>query len=129
MIIVDDRLALDVLSGRLEIGQCATTWGFHYRLTRALGNAFGRGRLSREAESGVRAVVAHPPWRLLAVLDPREVTESAAEMSLRHGLNLLAAEMVAAAVHHRAELYLSSGNIGRSWADILAAEGVPLTVM
>lgn len=74
-------------------------------------------------------VVANPPEDLLVVLDPRDVTVRAAEMALRHSLNLLAAEMVASAVHHRAELYLSAPNVGRSWPEVLAREGVALTVL
>ena len=128
MIIVDDRLSLDVLAGRLVEVPYATTWGFHYRLTRALADPTVQGRLSRESDEDVRSVVAHPPEDRLIVLDPREFTELAAEMSVRHGLNLLAAEMVAAAVHHGADLYLSSSNVGRSWPDVLAAERVRLTI-
>lgn len=129
MIIVDDRLSLDVLSGRLVLGECATTWGFHYRLVRALGETRGRGILSQAMSDEARAVVANPPAERLSVLDPREVTALAAEMSGRHSLNLLAAELVASAVHHRAELYLSTANIGRSWPGVLAAESVRLTVV
>jgi hypothetical protein len=129
LIIVDDRLTLDVLSGRLDIGRCATTWGFHYRLTRALTDRSASGRLSRDAGDEVRSVLAHPPEDRLIVLDPRSITALAAEMSLRHGLNLLAAEMVAAAVHNRAELYLSAANVGKSWLRVLAAEAVRLTVI
>jgi hypothetical protein len=129
LIIVDDRLSLDVLAGRLTLGSCATTWGFHYRLTRALSDESRHGVLSRNAGPEVRAVVANPPGERLRVLDPREVTSLAARMAVRHGLNVLGAEMIASAVHYRAELYLSAGNIGRSWPDALAAEAVSLTVV
>lgn len=129
MIIVDDRLGLDVLSGRLNVGKCATTWRFHYRLVRTLSDTTARGVLSRAIGDEARAVVADPPAERLSILDPREVTALAAEMSARHGLNLLAAELVASAVHHRAELYLSAANVGRSWPDVLAAEAVTLTVL
>lgn len=129
MIILDDRLSLELLAGRLDIGRCSTTWGFHYRLNRAIASRSGRGTLSRSAGDAVMEVVANPPEDLLVVLDPRDVTVRAAEMALRHSLNLLAAEMVASAVHHRAELYLSAPNVGRSWPEVLAREGVALTVL
>jgi hypothetical protein len=73
-------------------------------------------------------VVTHPPAERLVVLDPREFTALAADLSMRHGLNLLAAEMVAACLHHRADLHLSAGNLGRDWTAVLEAEGVTLTV-
>ncbi|HET6873797.1 MAG TPA: hypothetical protein VFH70_03410 [Acidimicrobiales bacterium] len=129
MIIVDDRLSLEVLSGRLDLTGCATTWGFHYRLTRALLDPARRGALSGDIGEAVRSVVTDPPRSRLVVLDPRDVTGLAAEMSIRHGLNLLAAEMVAAAVHHRAPVYLSAANVGKSWPDVLEAEAVALTVI
>lgn len=129
MIIVDDRLSLDALAGRLTVGECATTWGFHYRLVRAVSSTTSLGVLRRALGADVRAVVIDPPRERLTILDPRQVTALAAEMSARHGLNLLAAELVASAVHHRADVYLSAANVGRSWPDVLAAESVHLTVM
>lgn len=129
MIIVDDRLSLAVLSGRLELTGGATTWGSHYRLTRALLDPARRGALSGDIGDAVRAVMADPPRSRLVILDPRDITELAAEMSIRHRLNLLAAEMVAAAVHHRAPVYLSAANVGKAWPDAMAAEAVTLTVI
>ena len=130
MIIVDDKLSLDALGGRMDFGQpVATTWSFHYRLVRALSDERRWGTLSRAAADQLRRVVADPPEDRLRVLDPRTVTASAAELAVRHGLNLLAAELVACAVHYRAELRLSAENVGRTWADVVAAEGVALRIV
>lgn len=136
MIIVDDRLCLDALAGqRARFGATAddvvvTTWGFHYRLARALTDTSRAGALSGDVPAGrlLDAALAPPPERL-QVIDPRELTGAAAAAAVRHGLNLLAAELVAAAVHHHAVVALSSANVGRSWPAVFAAEGIELRVV
>ena len=105
----------------------ATTWGFHYRLVRAL-TADGSGVLSRAVADAIRAVVLDPPPARLLVLDPRDVTASAASLANRHGLNLLAAELFAHAIRHDAEVHLTEANVGRRWPELMAAEGITLTV-
>lgn len=130
MIIVDDRLSLDALGGHLELGSpVATTWGFHFRLLRALADDTRWGALSRQATQHARRVAARPPDRRLRVLDPRVVTARAAELAIRHDLNLLAAELIASALHHGAVVHLSSPNVGRRWPEVMAAEGIALTVV
>jgi hypothetical protein len=129
VIIVDDRLALDALAGRSGPGPVATTWGFHYRLLRALADPAGWGTLSRTVIDEARRLAADPPASRLLVLDPRESTNRAAELSVRHGLNLLAAELVAAAAHHRASVRLHAANVGRRWPDVLEAESIAYHVM
>ncbi|MGH9114539.1 MAG: hypothetical protein ACRDWW_01785 [Acidimicrobiales bacterium] len=117
MIIVDDKLALDALAGRLGDQEAvATTWGFHCRLLRALQDESRWGVLTRVSNEQVRRLAAHPPEARLAVLDPREVTASAAQIALRHRLNLLASELVASAVHYGAAVHLSARNVGCRWA-------------
>lgn len=133
MILVDDRLTLEVLAGRRHVvgatddDTIATTWGFHYRLVRALTDTSRAGQLSVGIPAGemLDAVLAPRPSSL-QVLDPRLLTRAAAAAAVRHGLNLLAAELVAAAAHHDAMVVLSAANVGRTWPDVFAAEGVDL---
>lgn len=135
MIIVDDALSLAALGGqrsRFGAGDddvVATTWGFHYRLIRALTDTERTGRLSGGVPELLLQEALHPRPTDLQVLDPREVTHAAAAMAVRHGLNLLASELLASAVHHRAAVALSSGNVGRTWPAALEAEGVDLRVV
>lgn len=131
MIIVDDRLAIEALAGRrvdADDADVATTWGFHYRLLRALADEGRVGVLTRSAPSDLRAIAASPPPERLTVLDPRRVTASAAVLAERHGLNLLAAELVAAAVVNQATIVLWANNVGRSWPDVFEAEGLELRI-
>lgn len=127
MIIVDDKLSLDALAGRLG-SAVATTWCFHYRLLRALSDTARWGALSKVVDPASRRVAADPPAERLTVLDPRLVTERAADLAVRHGLNLLAAELFASALHYGAEVHLSAPNVGRSWRKVAAAEGVALVI-
>lgn len=136
MIIVDDRLCLDALAGQhARFGATAddivlTTWGFHYRLARALTDTGRLVALSGDvpAQEMLDAVLSPPPGSF-QVIDPRELTRAAAAAAVRHGLNLLASELVAAAVHHDAAVALSRGNVGRSWPAVFEAEGIELRVV
>ncbi len=133
MIVVDDRLSLDALAGRLGDltgdGPVVTTWGFHYRLVRALSDDARVGRLTKASTAALRRSAIAPPAGVLQVLDPRPLTETAAMMAIRHRLNLLAAELVAAAKYHSAPVALAAVNVGRTWPDVLAAEGIRLQVI
>ena len=73
-------------------------------------------------------VAADPPPARLLVLDPRTTTARAAELASRYDLNLLAAELFAAAVEHGAEVRLSAANVGRRWPEVMEAEGIRFTV-
>lgn len=135
MIIVDDALSLEALAGRrARFGAAddevvATTWGFHYRLVRALTDTERTGRLSGGVPETLLQEALHPRSSDLQILDPRTVTGVAAAMAVRHGLNLLAAELVGSAVHHNATVALSSTNVGRAWPAAFQAEGVTLRVV
>jgi len=130
MIIVDDRLSLDALAGRLGgADTVATTWCFHYRLVRALSDSRVAGALSGAATATARAVAGDPPEARLVVLDPRRTTTRAAELANRYDLNLLAAELFAAAVEHRAEVRLSAANVGRRWPEVMTAEGIAFAII
>ena len=133
MIIVDDRLSIEVFAGRPlpEVASdvpVATTWCFHFRLLRALADPRLVGHLSREATEAVRERAGNPAADTLVVLDPRRSTALAAELASEHQLNLVAAELVAAARLHRASVLLSSANVGRGWPEAFAAAGVELRV-
>lgn len=136
MILVDDRLTLEILAGHRQVvgatsdDTIATTWGFHCRLVRALTDTVRAGQLSGDVPGGqvLDAVIAPHPADL-RVLDPRAFTGAAAEVAVRHGLNLLAAELVAAAAHHHATVALSSPNVGRTWPAVFAAEGLELRIV
>lgn len=128
MIIVDDRLSLDVLAGRMTAEHVATTWGFHYRLLRALSDDTRWGALSGAATEEARRVAVDPPEARLVVLDPRAVTARAAVLASRHGLNLLAAELFASAAHYGATVRLSEANVGRQWAAVMAAEAITFEI-
>ena len=45
--------------------------------------------------------MAEPPESRLRVIDPRPITDEAAELAVRYELNVLAAELVAAARKYR----------------------------
>lgn len=107
----------------------ATTWSFHYRLLRALADDRAVGALSRASAAAVRRRAAAPPPSRLVVLASRRSTALAAEVAVRHGLNLLAGELVAAAKLHRAGVMLAQGNVGRNWPSVLRAEGIELDVI
>jgi hypothetical protein len=133
MVIVDDRLAIDVFAGRPVLDAArdepvATTWCFHYRLLRALADPRLIGHLSREASDAVRERAEVPPPGTLAVLDPRRSTTLAAELAVEHRLNLVASELLAGAKLHRARVVVSSANVGRGWREAFDALAVPLLV-
>jgi hypothetical protein len=136
VIIVDDRLSLDALADRRSTfgatpdETVATTWCFHYRLVRALTDTARAGQLSATIPTDqVLDAAVSPRPEHLQILDPRSLTETAASAAVRHGLNLLAAELVAAATHHHAAVALSSLNLGRTWPAVFAEEGIELRVV
>ena len=130
MIIVDDHLALLAIAGSLpELGQpgpVTTTYGFHYRLARAVSDSARSGTLSRRHQEAPAAVnrVLRPPANRLLVLDPRASVGEAVSVAIEGGANLLLAELVGAAVHHRASVRITPGNEGRTWAGVMDAAGV-----
>lgn len=132
MIIVDDHLAVRVLAGRgnrLWPGEVpAIPWGFHFRLLRALLDSRVRGRLSEGIdERMVRAALA-PPTDALTVLDPRHLTITAAQIMSRHRLSVVTSELLAAALVHHSPVHVAEANVGRSWRDAFADEGVAIHI-
>lgn len=133
MIIVDDHVSIALLGGRsipeLAGEPMATTWGFHFRLLRALASEEQTGALSRRAVEGIRSLAASPPPELLRILDPRELTVQAARIASRQRTNQLTAELVAAAIVHQAPVATAARNAGRSWPQIFSDEGGLLVVL
>ena len=132
MIIVDDHLAVWALAGRgsrLWPDEIPTIpWGFHFRLLRALLDCRVRGRLSEGIdERMVRAALA-PPTDVLTVLDPRYLTVTAAQIMSRHRLSLVTSELLAAALVHGAPVHVAEANVGRSWCNAFADEGVAIHI-
>jgi hypothetical protein len=130
MVIVDDHLALLAIAGRLPDlgvdGPVTTTWGFHFRLARALLDPARRGSLSRRNVDPATAArrVLHPPAHRLVVLDPRASADETVRAAVVHQSNLLLAEILGAAVHHRALVRVTDANVGRTWSATMEAEGV-----
>ena len=128
MIIVDDHLALLAIAGALpdlgHPGPIATTYGFHFRLARAVADSTRTGSLSRRLADAPAALnrVLRPPANRLVVLDPRASVDEAVRVGMAHGANLLLAELVGAALHHHAAVRVTPGNEGRIWAAVMAAE-------
>ena len=130
MIIVDDHLAILAIAGALpdlgRSGPIATTYGFHFWLARAVADSARSGTLSRRIENAPAALtrVLRPPAHRLVVLDPRASVGESVRMAVQHSANLLLAELVGAAVHHRAAVRVTPANVGRTWAAVMTAEGV-----
>lgn len=129
MIIVDDHLALLAIAGSLpDLGQpgpVTTTYSFHYRLVRAVSDSARSGSLSRRQEaSAAQNRVLRPPANRLLVLDPRRSVDEAVSVAIERGTNLLLAELVGAALHHRAAVRITPRNLGRTWAAVMEAAGV-----
>lgn len=135
MIIVDDHLALLALAGSLpELGQpgpVTTTYGFHYRLARAVSDSARSGTLSRRHQEAPAALtrVLKPPGNRLIVLDPQASIDEAMTVAIEHGANLLLSELVGAAVHHRASVRITPRNEGRRWAGVMETAGVDFAIV
>ncbi len=135
MVIVDDHLALLALAGQLAdlglAGPVVTTYGFQYRMVRALTDSARSGSLSRRLAEPAAAVgrAVRPPADRLVVLDPRASLQSALGVASRHPANLLLAEVVGAALHHRAAIRVTPKNTGRTWTQIMDAEGIDFSTI
>lgn len=125
MVIVDDHLALLAAAGtELELvapGPVATTTGFQFRLARAVADSAHSGSLSRSLAEPAAALemVLSPPAQRLLVLDPRTSMRLAVEVAVAHRANFLLAELVGAAVYHRAAIRITPANVGKTWPELM----------
>lgn len=132
MIIVDDDLALRALQGDDTYWSAespAIPWVLHFRLLLALQGPTDTGKLSRRASPAMVRRALAPPESMLHVLDPRPYTGLATRLKLEHRLNMIAADLLGAAVHHRAPILAAEGNIGQHWPEICDLEQVELRVI
>ena len=132
MVIVDDHLALVALNGRRLLGWGrhvpVLPWTLHVRLLRALLDSRAVGRLSQGVQGSLLNAALSPPPGVLEILDPRPYTEAVAWLKIEHGLSLVAAELLAAALAMGGEVHVVEGNVGRSWDAVLANTPVKLHV-
>lgn len=117
MIVCDEYLALAALRDNLplEIGQnqVAVTPTAYGRLLRRLHspghpdqtNPSQFSQLVRQMSPNAQASIADPDPQVVKILDTRPYLNEVAKISVEYGLSWMAAEMAAAAVHHRALLY------------------------
>lgn len=130
MVIVDDHLALLAATGRAPdlhaLGPVVTTYSFQFRLARAIADSTRSGALSRRIADPAAALrrVLHPPAHRLLILDPRASAGEAVEVAVRHGANLLVAELAGAAHHFRAAIRVTPENQGKTWPALMQAEGI-----
>ena len=136
MVVVDDHLALLAIAGQLPAlpgvsGPVATTWGFHFRLVRALADSARTGTLSRRLADPSAALRRglRPPANRLVVLDPRASVEESVAAAVSHGANLLLAELLGAALHHDAAVRVTAANSGKFWPRIMHAEGLDVATV
>lgn len=132
MPVVDDHLALSILSGRQvrhrPDGVPWISWGFHFRLVRAVLDMRLQGRLSSGLDERVLRLVVAPPPEMLRVIDPRHLTVTAARLMTRHPLSLVGAELLSAGTVLGTAVHVAHGNVGRSWLEVAETEGVDLRV-
>jgi len=132
MPLVDDHLALSILQGRRNRhgsdGVPWISWGFHFRLVRAVLDMRSRGRLSSGLDVRVLGLVVAPPSDMLQVIDPRHLTVTAARLMTRYRLSLVGAELLSAGIVLGTSVHVADGNVGRSWSEVAAAEGIDLRV-
>lgn len=127
MVIVDDHLSLLVLGGavgeRELTDDVVTTSLWYLRLVAAVTAPptpdRGPGRLTRLLDSlatpdrdAAVARILDPPRDVLEVLHPMHFAVEMAQAQREQRLNLLAAETIAAAVHHGASIVVAAPNRG-----------------
>lgn len=103
-----------------------TTYGFHFRMARAVSDSARSGTLSKRSGGSPSAVrrVLRPPADRLLILDPRSSLDEAVRAATEHGANLLLAEVVGAAHRHGAAVRVTAANAGRLWPAVMHASGV-----
>lgn len=132
MIIVDDDLALRALQGDDTYWTAespAIPWVLYSRLLLALQSPTDTGRLSRRASPAMVQRALTPPESMLQVLDPRPYTGLATRLKLEYRLNMIAADLLGAAIHHRVPILVAEGNVGQHWPEICDLEQIEMRVI
>ena len=124
MIVCDEYLALAALTHNLpqeiDHDQIAVTPTAYGRLLRRLHkpshpdqvNSGQFSQLVRRLSRDAQAAIVEPDPRVVEILDTRPYLNDVAKISVEYGLSWMAAEMAAAAIHHRALLcYGRSDNV------------------
>lgn len=139
MIVCDEYLAIAVVSGTLPptlaeqtLATTHSTYGRLLRVIEALGNTDSPyvGKLSRLvqqwSEDEREQFRVAPSIGTIDLLDPRPFLGRTAHLSARFRVSWLAAELLAAALHHQASLWVGDKqNLPRGIAEIVAVEGGP----
>ena len=132
MIIVDDDLALRALQDDDTYWTAespAIPWVLYSRLLLALQSPTDTGKLSRRASPAMLQRALAPPESMLQVLDPRPYTGLATRLKLEYRLNMIAADLLGAAIHHRAPIMVAEGNVGQHWPEICDLEQIEMRVI
>ena len=135
--LIDDglllRLVRDGLSPTSAPEPFCSTTGFWFRLARATVAPAGRGRFSQavaELEPRDRTLVrsrVEQLDRLVRIADVRGLVVGMARLASTYGLNVLAAEVLAAALMFEARIVVTHGNVGPRLVAAAEAVGVELT--
>jgi hypothetical protein len=135
-VVVDDQVLAAELRGRriIDDPRLYTSGLWYVRLCQAVLRAQG-GALSKPFADlppplrprAVAAVLALPEH--IGLLSLRELGSVMGELALRHQLNVLAREALAAALSLRAGLVLAEGNLSPQLLAAAEAEGVSVTVV
>lgn len=137
MRIVDEYAAVRVLIGDwppdLPRDLLGLTYTRHWRLLSALAVPT-RGRISRQLEGlsrDGREAIRRPHPELVEVLDPRATSVLAADLLQSIGpTSVLIAETLAAAIHHRSEVFVGDPqNAAGAMAQHAETLGVTLTIV
>lgn len=124
MIIIDEYIAVRVVSGdwpaEMPVDELGLTTMGHWRLLQALHKPRG-GQLTRILASlsdPARSALRWPHPEVMQVLDPRPLLDDAARLAARFGGGLRNAEILAAGMANRAELWFGApANVGPAIAD------------
>ncbi len=136
MILIDDGLAVRALAGQVsaywpdEVPSVA--FGFYVRLLYVLRKGGPRrGKITRLATDEVIECASAPSPDVLQVADPRPYMARAVDVYRRQTPNIdkLAADFLAAAIHHETPLHVVEGNVGKNWQTLCDREGVELRII
>jgi hypothetical protein len=139
LLIVDDHLTLLVVAGVVPRGEyeerLATTSLWYLRLVAAVTGPSTSGRLTRLLDSlpfddrqAARTRLLAPPVQLVEVLHPMLFAAEMARVQRDQRVNLLAAEMLGAAIHYDASILVAPPNAGGIIERAASAEGVTYAV-